>query len=44
MTQVGITDIAQFITYDLEGRNITVNTIQPRPVDTDMNPANAGWS
>lgn len=24
---------------DLGGRGITVNNIQPRPVDTDMNPA-----
>lgn len=29
---------------DLGGRNITVNTIQPGPVNTDMNPVNAEWS
>jgi 3-oxoacyl-[acyl-carrier protein] reductase len=30
--------------WDLGGRNITVNTIQPGPIDTDMNPANGEWA
>lgn len=39
MTKAGLQGAAQGLARDFGPRGITVNTVQPGPVDTDMNPA-----
>ena len=37
--KAGVTILAKAVAKELGGRGITVNTIHPGPIDTDMNPA-----
>ena len=39
MSKAAIVGLTKGIARDLGPRNITVNNVQPGPVDTDMNPA-----
>jgi len=39
MTKAAVAGLTRGLARDLGPRNITVNTIQPGPIDTDMNPA-----
>jgi 3-oxoacyl-[acyl-carrier protein] reductase len=39
MTKAAVAGLTRGLARDLGPRGITVNTVQPRPVDTDMNPA-----
>ena len=41
MSKSALTGLTKGLARDLGGQGITVNMIQPGPVDTDMNPANA---
>ena len=36
--------IAQGLAREVGDRGITVNNIQPGPIDTDLNPASGDWS
>ena len=40
MTKAAITGMTRGLARDLGPRGITVNVVQPGPIDTDMNPAN----
>jgi 3-oxoacyl-[acyl-carrier protein] reductase len=40
MTKAAVAGLTRGLARDLGPRGITVNTVQPGPVDTDMNPAN----
>jgi 3-oxoacyl-[acyl-carrier protein] reductase len=40
MSKSALQGLTQGLARDLGPRGITVNTVQPGPVDTDMNPAN----
>lgn len=44
MTKSALLAFNRGLARDLGGRNITVNLVQPGPIDTDMNPANADHS
>jgi 3-oxoacyl-[acyl-carrier protein] reductase len=35
---------AQALSREVGGRGITVNNIQPGPIDTDLNPASGEWA
>lgn len=35
---------AQALSREVGDRGITVNNIQPGPIDTDLNPANGDWA
>src|SRR6202012_5264444 len=35
---------AQGLSREVGGRGITVNNIQPGPIDTDLNPASGDWA
>jgi 3-oxoacyl-[acyl-carrier protein] reductase len=35
---------AQGLSREVGGRGITVNNIQPGPIDTDLNPATGDWA
>ncbi|MFI0814443.1 3-oxoacyl-ACP reductase family protein [Streptomyces sp. NPDC021098] len=39
LTKAGVTGFTRALAREVGGRGITVNTVQPGPVDTDMNPA-----
>jgi len=41
MSKTALTGLTKGLARDLGARGITVNMVQPGPVDTDMNPANA---
>lgn len=43
-TKAAVALFAQGWARDLAGRGITVNTIQPGPIDTGMNPATSEWA
>ena len=38
-TKAGVTVLAKAVAKEVGGRGITVNTVHPGPIDTDMNPA-----
>jgi len=44
MTKAGIAGLTRGLARDLGPREITVNAVQPGPVDTDMNPANGPFA
>ena len=44
MTKAALVGLAKGLARDLGPRGITVNNIQPGPVDTDMNPAEGGFA
>jgi 3-oxoacyl-[acyl-carrier protein] reductase len=44
LTKAAIVGFTKGLARDLAPRNITVNNIQPGPVDTDMNPANGPFA
>jgi 3-oxoacyl-[acyl-carrier protein] reductase len=35
---------AQSLSREVGSRGITVNNVQPGPIDTDLNPASADWA
>jgi NAD(P)-dependent dehydrogenase (short-subunit alcohol dehydrogenase family) len=41
MTKAAVVGLARGLSRELGPRNITVNTVEPGPIDTDMNPADA---
>lgn len=43
-TKFAIAGFGRTWAHDLGPRNITVNVIQPGPIDTDMNPADSDWA
>jgi 3-oxoacyl-[acyl-carrier protein] reductase len=43
MSKAAVAGLTRGLARDLGARKITVNNIQPGPVDTDMNPANSEW-
>ena len=43
MTKGAVAGLTRGLARDLGSRKITVNNIQPGPVDTDMNPADSEW-
>jgi 3-oxoacyl-[acyl-carrier protein] reductase len=43
-TKAAVAGLTRGAARDLGPRDITVNVVQPGPVDTDMNPANGPWS
>ena len=43
-TKGAIRMFTQGLSREVGGRGITVNNIQPGPIDTDLNPANAEWA
>ena len=44
MTKAGLVGLVKGLARDLGPRGITVNTIQPGPIDTDMNPADGAFA
>lgn len=44
LTKAAIVGFTKGLARDLAPRNITVNNVQPGPVDTDMNPANGPFA
>lgn len=44
LTKGAIAGFNRSLAYDLGPRGITVNTVHPGPVDTDMNPAESEWA
>ncbi|HSS31588.1 MAG TPA: SDR family oxidoreductase, partial [Nitrospiraceae bacterium] len=44
MTKAAVAGLTRGLARDLGPRGITVNNVQPGPVDTDMNPANGPFA
>lgn len=44
MSKSALTGLVKGMARDLGGRGITVNTVNPGPVDTDMNPADSDFA
>ena len=44
MTKAAVASMVQGIALDLAPRAITVNNVQPGPIDTDLNPAAGDWA
>jgi 3-oxoacyl-[acyl-carrier protein] reductase len=44
MSKAGLVGLTKGLARDLGGRGITVNNVQPGPIDTDMNPANSDFA
>jgi 3-oxoacyl-[acyl-carrier protein] reductase len=44
MSKAAVSGLTKGLAHDLATRGITVNNVQPGPVDTDMNPANGAYS
>jgi len=44
MTKAAVAVMVKVIAVDLAPRGITVNNIQPGPIDTDLNPASGDWA
>jgi 3-oxoacyl-[acyl-carrier protein] reductase len=44
MTKAAVAGLTRGLARDLGPRGITVNTVQPGPVDTDMNPADGSFT
>jgi 3-oxoacyl-[acyl-carrier protein] reductase len=43
-TKGGVKMFTQGLAREVGARGITVNNIQPGPIDTDLNPANSEWA
>jgi 3-oxoacyl-[acyl-carrier protein] reductase len=43
MTKAAVAGLTRGLARDLGARKITVNNVQPGPVDTDMNPEDSDW-
>src|ERR1700719_3536451 len=43
-TKAAVKMFTQALSRDLGGRGITVNNVQPGPIDTDLNPASGDWA
>lgn len=43
MTKAAVAGLTRGLARDLGSRKITVNNVQPGPIDTDMNPADSDW-
>src|SRR3984957_6530623 len=43
-TKGAVKMFTQALSREVGGRSITVNNVQPGPIDTDLNPANAEWA
>lgn len=43
MTKAAVAGLTRGLARDLGPKGITVNNVQPGPVDTDMNPADSDW-
>jgi 3-oxoacyl-[acyl-carrier protein] reductase len=43
-TKGAVKMFAQGLSREIGGRGITVNNVQPGPIDTDLNPAGADWA
>lgn len=43
MSKAAVAGLTRGLARDLGARKITVNNVQPGPVDTDMNPADSEW-
>ena len=44
MTKSGLSGLVRALSRDLAPQGITVNNVQPGPIDTDMNPANTDFA
>ena len=44
LTKAGVAGFTRALAREVGSRGITVNTVQPGPVDTDMNPADGPWA
>jgi 3-oxoacyl-[acyl-carrier protein] reductase len=44
MSKTALQGLTRGMAHDLGNRKITVNLVQPGPIDTDMNPANSPWA
>lgn len=44
LTKAGVAGFTRGLARELGARGITVNNVQPGPVDTDMNPADGPWA
>ena len=44
MSKAALVDLTKGLARDLGPRGITINNVQPGPVDTDMNPANSDFA
>ncbi|ADI07030.1 3-ketoacyl-(acyl-carrier-protein) reductase [Streptomyces bingchenggensis BCW-1] len=44
LTKAGVAGFTRGLARDVAARGITVNNVQPGPVDTDMNPADGPWA
>lgn len=44
MSKAAVVGLTNALARDLGGRNITVNNVQPGPIDTDMNPADGPFA
>ncbi len=42
-TKGAVKMFAQSLSREVGGRGITVNNVQPGPIDTDLNPASGDW-
>ena len=43
-SKTALQGLTRGMAHDLGNRKITVNLVQPGPIDTDMNPANSPWA
>src|SRR5258707_861159 len=43
-TKGAVKMFTQALAREIENRNITVNNIQPNPIDTELNPASGNWA
>jgi 3-oxoacyl-[acyl-carrier protein] reductase len=43
-TKAAVKMFSQALSREVGGRNITVNNVQPGPIDTDLNPADGDWA
>jgi 3-oxoacyl-[acyl-carrier protein] reductase len=43
-TKAAVKMFSQSLSREVGDRGITVNTIQPGPIDTDLNPASGDWA
>ncbi|MEV6367226.1 3-oxoacyl-ACP reductase family protein [Micromonospora musae] len=44
LTKAGVAGLTRALAREVSGRGVTVNTVQPGPVDTDMNPADSPFA
>ena len=44
MTKAAVASLVRGVALDLAPRRITVNNVQPGPIDTDLNPAAGDWA